>query len=91
MDLGRTQLSGLLNNVLHEKTRFIAILHRLKSILALFSGNKFNFASPLFDRLILTSSPLLISENLTFSHPILKILLEFLQKTKKLREAETLH
>lgn len=88
MDLGRTQLSGLLNNVQHEKTRFMSILHKLKAILDLFNGNKLILTQ--LDRLVLTSSPVLICENLNFTHPIVKILQEFLQKTKKLGEGDRL-
>lgn len=88
MDLSRTQLSGLLNNVQHEKTRFVNILYRLKSILSLFKGNKLILNS--LDKLILTSSPQVICENLNFTHPILKILLEFLQKTKKMGDGDRL-
>lgn len=88
MDLGRTQLTGLLNNVTHEKTRFINLLYKLKSILNLSKDNKLILTS--LDKLVLTSSPQVIYENLNFSHPVLKILIEFLQKTRKLGEGDKL-
>ncbi|ELA40745.1 uncharacterized protein VICG_02219, partial [Vittaforma corneae ATCC 50505] len=88
MDFTRTQLSGLLNNVTHEKTRFINILHKLKTILNLNKDNKLILTS--LDKLVLTSSPQVVYENLNYSHPILKILIEFLQKTRKLGEGDKL-
>lgn len=86
MDFTRTQLTGLLNNVSHEKARFINIIHKLKALLALNKDNKLVLTS--LDKLILTSSPQVIYENLSFPHPILKMLIEFLQKTKKMGDGD---
>lgn len=88
MDLSRTQLTGLMNNVSHEKTKFIQLMHKLKAILALNKDHKLILTS--LDKLILTSSPLLIYENINFSHPILKILTEVMEKTRKMGEGEVL-
>lgn len=79
MDFSRTQLSGLLNDMSHEKTKYISILHKLKTVLSLCKDHKLILSS---DRLILTSSPHVIYENTNVTHPILKILLEFLGKTR---------
>lgn len=86
MDLSRTQLTGLLNNVAHEKTKFIQLLHKIKTILSLNKDYKLILNS--LDKLILTSSPTLIFQNINFSHPVLKILIEIIEKTKKMGEGE---
>lgn len=88
MDFTRTQLTGLLNNTTHEKSRFLNVLFKLKSILNLSKDSKLILSS--LDKLILTSSPQVIYENLNYQHPILKILIEFLQKTKKLGKSSVL-
>lgn len=82
MDFSRTQLSGLLNSITHEKTKYINILHKLRTILSLQRDHKLILNST--DKLILTSSPQVIYENLNVSHPVLKILLEFLGRTRKM-------
>lgn len=81
MDFSRTQLSGLLSDMAHEKTKYISILHKLKTVLSLCKDHKLILSS---DRLILTSSPQVIYENTNVTHPVLKILLEFLGKTRKM-------
>lgn len=86
MDLSRTQLSGLLNNVTHEKTRFIQLLHKIKSVLSLNRDHKLILTS--LDKLLLTSSPTLIYKNINFSHPVLKILIEIIEKTKKMGDGD---
>lgn len=82
MDFSRTQLSGLFNNIAHEKTKYISILHKLRTILSLCRDHKLILNSA--DKLILTSSPHTIYENLNVPHPVLKILLEFLERTRKM-------
>lgn len=78
MDFGRTQLSGLLNNTVHEKTRYIALLHRLKTLLGLSHGHKLILTS--IDKLLLTAVPGEVFEHVNYQHPLIKILTEYLSK-----------
>lgn len=82
MDFSRTQYNGLFNSIAHEKTKYINVLYKIKTILAACKGNK--LISKASGRMALTSSPNIIAESINFSHPIHKILLELLEKTKKL-------
>ncbi|KAI5173840.1 T-complex protein 1 subunit theta, partial [Pancytospora epiphaga] len=81
MDFGRTQISGLLNNVAHEKTRFMGLLHKLNTLLKLSNGHKLILTS--LDKLLLTAYPGDIYDNVNYNHPILSILKEYLGKTSE--------
>lgn len=79
MDFGRTQITGLLNNTAHEKAKFVAILHKLKTLLNLSRDHKL-ILTPV-DKLLLTAHPEDIYEYVNYKHPIIKILTEYLGKT----------
>ncbi len=78
MDFGRTQFSGLLKSVAHEKTRYVALLHKLETLLELNKNSK--LIRTHFGKLLITSLPSVIYKHVNYKHPILKILMEYLEK-----------
>lgn len=81
MDFNRTQLTDLFTGLRHEKAKYINILHKIKTLIALCNDHKLILNQN--EKIMLTSSPRIIFESINFMHPILKILLEFLEKTER--------
>jgi len=78
MDFGRTQISGLLNDVAHEKTKYTTLLYKLHTILSLNRRNK--LIKTAGDALIISESPNILYEHINYKHPIVKILTEHLNR-----------
>lgn len=81
MDFSRTQLSGLLNNTAHEKTKYIAMLHKLKILLSLNKDHKLILTA--MGKLVFTSIPSELYNHVNYKHPFKKILTEYLAKLSK--------
>lgn len=81
MDLHRTQLSGLLNNSTHQKARYVALLHKLLTLLNLNKDHKLILSS--LGKLIITSQPSELYKHVNYRHPVLKILTEYISKLPK--------
>lgn len=88
MDFTRSQFSSLFNSVTLEKSKFISVLHKIKTLLQMTTSPKL-ILTP-HDKLVLTDSPLLIFQNVNFKHPIMKILLEYFEKMEKMGSADRL-
>ncbi|KAI5152818.1 T-complex protein 1 subunit theta [Enteropsectra breve] len=78
MDLRRTQLTGLLNNVTHEKTKFIGLIQKLRTLLALDKDHK--LINTKHNTIIYTENLNEILSHINYKHPIVKILLEYLNR-----------
>ncbi|KAL6121446.1 hypothetical protein NUSPORA_01617 [Nucleospora cyclopteri] len=81
MMTNNSTLTGLLNNINHEKTKYITLLYKLKSLLDLGEGHKLIVTNT--GKLLLTEEKEEIYSNIKFGHPVLKILQEFLAKAEK--------
>lgn len=77
MDFASTSLL----NMSQEKSKFINILHKIKNLLLI--GKKHKLINTATDKLIVTDSPKIIYENINFSHPVLNILQEYINKLQK--------
>lgn len=78
MDFQKTQFSGLLNSIVHEKTKYEGLLWKLRTILAIDNGSKLILNH--LGKLINTSIPSEIYKHVNYKHPFLKILIEFINK-----------
>ncbi|KAI4291821.1 T-complex protein 1 subunit theta [Pancytospora philotis] len=80
MDFGRTQITGLLNGTVHDKAKFTGLLYRLDTLLSIYNGHKLILNR--LDKVLLTSSAAEIYESVSYKHPIVKILGEYLAKAE---------
>lgn len=78
MDFAQTTLGGLMNSVVHEKSKYISLFYKLKSLIAINKGNKLINNS--VDKLLFTSLPIDIMSNINYKHPIVTIFIEYLTK-----------
>ncbi|OQS54664.1 CCT8 [Ecytonucleospora hepatopenaei] len=83
MTFNNSTLAGLLQNINHEKTKFITMLYKIKRLLEISEKDGYMVIRTHTNKLTLTEDITEIYENVKFSHPVIKIFYEFLLKSSK--------
>ena len=83
MSFTNSTLSGLLQNINYEKTRFITMLYRIKKLLEINETEGYLIIRNQINKLLVTEDLTQVYSNVKFGHPVIKIFYEFLGRAGK--------